>query len=90
MTPTAARDIADSALAFIAADRDRTEAFLFSSGAAPDQLRTLAQRPEFAGFVLDFLLQSDANLLDFQTFSGISPMLVQSARQVLAGPQEYF
>lgn len=90
MTPTAARDIADSALAFIASDPDRAEAFLFSSGAAPDQLRALAQQPEFAGFVLDFLLQSDANLLDFQTFSGISPMLVQSARQVLAGPQEYF
>lgn len=90
VTPSAARDIADSALAFIAADPDRAEAFLFSSGATADQLRTLAQQPDFAGFILDFMLQSDAHLIEFQHDFGVSPAQVHTARHLLSGPQEFF
>ena len=42
--------------------------------------------PEFLGFVLDFVLASDASVLDFAAHAGLRPEEPALARATLAGP----
>ena len=51
----------------------------------PAELRARAADPEFLGFVLDFLLQSDAFVLDFAAEAGVSPETPARARAALPG-----
>lgn len=90
MSPAAARALAHEIFAFIASDPDRIEAFFASSGADPSRIREMVNRPEFAEFIFDFILQSDQGLLAFCQESGGKPQHVQTAREVLFGPKEYF
>lgn len=85
MTPGAARDIADAGFAHIAGDADLVGALMAQSGCDVAGLRAMAVRPEFAVFVLDFLLEQDQRLLDFAVVAGIAPQRVQMARAVLGG-----
>ncbi|WJS85570.1 DUF3572 domain-containing protein [Paracoccus sp. TOH] len=85
MTPREARDIADSGFAHIAAEPDLVAALLAQSGSDVAGLRAMAVRPEFALFVLDFLLEQDQRVLDFVQAAGLRPERVQMARAVLGG-----
>lgn len=88
MTPHAAREMADRAFGFIAADEDLTGALLAASGADPQGLRRMAASPAFAGFLLDFLLEDDARVMAFAEAERIRPESVLAARAALDGPGE--
>ena len=85
MTGQEARDIADTGFSHIAAEPELIEALLAQSGSDVAGLRAMASRPEFAVFVLDFLLEQDQRVLDFAASAGIRPERVQMARAVLGG-----
>ncbi|SMO55268.1 DUF3572 domain-containing protein [Paracoccus laeviglucosivorans] len=85
MTPNEARDIADAGFSHIAGNSDLIEALLAQSGSDVAGLRAMTQRPEFAQFVLDFLLEQDQRVLDFAADAGIRPERVQMARAILGG-----
>ena len=85
MTGHEARDIADTGFSHIAADAELIEALLAQSGSDVAGLRAMASRPEFAVFVLDFLLEQDQRVLDFAASAGIRPERVQMARAILGG-----
>ena len=85
MTPKEARDIADAGFAYIARDAELVRVLLMQSGSDAAGLRAMAARPEFAVFVLDFLLENDQRVLDFAESEHIAPQRVQMARVVLGG-----
>ncbi len=85
MTGQEARDIADTGFSHIAAEPELIEALLAQSGSDVAGLRAMASRPEFAVFVLDFLLEQDQRVLDFAASAGIRPERVQMARAILGG-----
>lgn len=85
MTENEARRIAENGFGHIAADGDLVMALLAQSGSDAAGLREMAARPEFAVFVLDFLLEQDQRVLDFAQGAGIRPERVQMARAVLGG-----
>lgn len=89
MNVTEAKDIADSALTYLASDAELVSAMIMQSGADPSDIRAMAARPEFSAFVLDFLLESDDRLLGFANASGIRPERVQMARGALGGFDEF-
>lgn len=81
----AARDLALRAFGHVAADPELAAALLATTGATPAGLRAMASRPEFAGFILDFLLESDERILGFAAAEGVTPEAVQRARLRLDG-----
>ena len=85
MTRNEARDIADAGFVHIAGDAELVGALLAQSGSDVAGLRAMAARPEFAVFVLDFLLEHDQRVLDFAQAAHIAPQRVQLARAVLGG-----
>lgn len=85
MTPHEARDIADRGFAHLAGDTDLVQALMAQSGCDVAGLRAMAARPEFAVFILDFLLDQDQRVLDFATEAGLRPERVVMARAVLGG-----
>lgn len=85
MNDREARNIADAGLAHIAGDPDLISALLDQAGADASAIREIAARPEFAIFVLDFLMEEDQRLLGFSAASGIAVLRVQMARAVLGG-----
>ena len=85
MTAGEARAIADQGFVHIAGDSDLVLALLAQSGSDAAGLRAMAARPEFAVFVLDFLLEQDQRVLDFAASAGIRPERVQMARAILGG-----
>ena len=80
-----ARDIADQGFQHIAGDAELVSGLLAQSGTDVAGLRAMAGRPEFAQFVLDFLLEQDQRVLDFAASAGIQPQRVVMARAVLGG-----
>lgn len=85
MTENEARDIADAGFGFIAGDPDLVGALLAAAGTDASALRAMANRPEFATFVLDFLLEADERVIDFARSAAIKPERVVMARAVLGG-----
>lgn len=85
MNENEARDIADIGFTHIASDPDMTGDLLAQAGADVSAIREMASRPDFAVFVLEFLLEYDERILGFATASGIKPERVQMARAVLGG-----
>lgn len=81
----AAETLALQALGWIAAQDDLSSAFLGSTGASADELKSRAADPEFLGFVLDFLLQDEAALLGFCEDTNTSPESPWRARGALPG-----
>lgn len=81
----AAETLALQALGWIAAQDELASAFLGSTGASADELKTRAADPEFLGFVLDFLLQDEAALLAFCEDNGNAPDRPWRARGALPG-----
>lgn len=85
MTPAAAVGIGQEALVWLAGRPEAFDAFLATSGADPGDIRARAADPEFLGFLLDFLLQSDALVLGFAADAGLSPDAPLRARAALPG-----
>ena len=85
MNRSEARDIADAGFSHIAGDSDLVSTLMAQSGTDVAGLRAMAGRPEFAQFVLDFLLEQDQRVLDFAAQTGINPQRVVMARAVLGG-----
>ena len=79
--------IGQDALIWLAGQPEALAGFLAASGLAPDDLRSRAADPEFLGFVLDFLLGSDAMVLDFAAAAGLAPRPAR-ARAALPGGAE--
>lgn len=85
MTPGAAADIGRDALVWLVGRPETFEAFLAASGVDPGEIRGRITDAEFLGFVLDFLLQSDALVLDFAAEAGLAPDAPARARAALPG-----
>lgn len=85
-----AEEIGIEALAWLAQDPELLAHFLNTTGASPDDLRAQAGQPEFAGFVLDFLLMSDENVLGFAQSANIPPESIQQARYALSGGVDHW
>lgn len=77
--------LAQDALIWLAGRSEALEGLLAASGAAPAEVRARAADPEFLGFVLDHLLQSDALVLAFARDAGVSPDSPMRARAALPG-----
>ncbi len=80
-----ASSIALNLIGFIASDEDRLERFLALSGILLMDLKTRAANPDFQGFVLDYVLQDEALLIDFSTATGKRAENIQLARFALPG-----
>ncbi len=85
MNTEAAASMAQDALIWLAGQPDLLGQFLAAGGAAPTDMRRLADDPEFLGFVLDFLLGSDDLLRSFAAEAGIAPDAPMRARAALPG-----
>ncbi|MPZ56728.1 MAG: DUF3572 family protein [Rhizobiales bacterium] len=78
-----AQSLAIQALAFIAADHERSGPFLAATGIGPDLIRAVAREPHFLVGVLDYLSGDDALLVAFATEAGINPFDIPAACEVL-------
>lgn len=85
LTADAAETVAVQALGWMVRQDDLFGIFLGSSGAGVDDVRAGASNPDFLGFVLDFLLSREDDLLAFCTDADISPDLPARARAALPG-----
>lgn len=79
-------DLGVRAFAYVAVDPDLLSALLASTGAAPSDLIAAAETEGFAGFILDFLMQSDDRIRAFAAGEGIAPEAVARAHARLLGP----
>ena len=77
--------VGQSALVWLAATPEALTAFLAASGLPPGAIRARAGEPEFLGFVLDFVLASDASVLAFAVEADLAPEEPARARAVLGG-----
>lgn len=75
--------LADAAIIHLASDPELMSALLGASGMQPDDVRRAADRPEFAGALLDFLCETDQRLFDFARAAGIRPERIAYARAAL-------
>lgn len=80
-----AENLAIQVLGWLANDPDQLGHFLNASGATVDDLRLRAQEPEFLGFVLDFMMLDDANILEFCRSSNQPTDAIERAKYVLSG-----
>ncbi len=78
--------IALKALAFLAADPARLSRFLALSGIGPDEVRAVAQSPDFLSGLLNHLLEDESLLLTFTAEQDIDPRLPALAARVLGRP----
>jgi len=85
INPDEAETIAVAALGWIAADPERTGAFLAASGASVADLRAGAADPAFLGFVMDFLLGDDNAVIAFAEHHRCPPEALAQARAALPG-----
>jgi hypothetical protein len=80
-----AADIGRDALLWLAGDLEVLARFLDASGLGPSDLRARSGDPELLGFVLDFVLESDARVMAFAASADIRPEDPARARAVLGG-----
>jgi len=75
--------LAIQALAFMAADPERRELFLATTGIAASEIRTAAREPGFLAGVLEHMLGDESLLIAFADSAGIDPAAVARARSAL-------
>ena len=81
----AAESIAIQALSFIAEEPERLGRFLALSGIGPESIRAAAAEPGFLAGVLDHLAGDEPLLIAFAEKLGVDPVVVERARNALAG-----
>lgn len=79
--------IGQKALIWIADDPSLLNAFMTETGLAPADVRTRASEPAFLGFVLAFVLGSDASVLAFADAADLLPEEPARARAALGGSE---
>ncbi len=84
----AAEILAIQALSFIAAEPERLNGFLGSTGLTLDGLRESANEPDFLAGVLEHMLADESLLLAFADSTAIDPADVTRARAALGGNWE--
>jgi hypothetical protein len=80
-----AETIAAQALAWVAGDAERINAFLNLSGLSPGELMAQAADPRILGAVLDFLMTEDRLVIEFCDEVGLAYTVPQAARAALPG-----
>ena len=85
MKPEHAVAIGQDALIWLAGQPEALSALLATTGLAPEDMRARADDPEFLGFVLDFVLGSDATVLEFARAAGLDLTAAARARALLGG-----
>ena len=80
-----AEALAMKVLGWIARSPEDAAPFLSASGVEPRDLRDRVADPEFLGFVLDWLMQDEATLLQFCSETGTDPTRPVRARAALPG-----
>lgn len=85
----AAQDLAVEALLYLVERPEMTQALLASTGLQADDLRKVAENPEFGLYILDFMVEDDARVLEFAEIAKIRPEQVMTARTALAGPGSF-
>ncbi|WP_162798932.1 DUF3572 family protein [Paracoccus indicus] len=88
-TPEQAHDLATEILLALVERPDELSHFMGASGLNPDDLRQIAQRPDIAVFLLDFVVESDERIHEFAQALQLRPHDVMAARTALAGPGSY-
>jgi hypothetical protein len=78
-------DIALKYMVFLASDEDRLTTFCNLSGIGEAELKDRLTNPEFQGFLLDFLLQNETELLAFAAENDMKPEAIMQARAKLPG-----
>jgi hypothetical protein len=78
-------EIARDALIWLAGRPEDVAGFMAASGISPDALRARAADPELLGFVLEYLLGSDARVLEYTAQEGLAPTAPAEARAALPG-----
>jgi hypothetical protein len=87
-TQEAAEMLAIQALAFIAEEPERLNAFLSVSGIELGAIRDVANAPGFLAGVLEHMLADETLLLAFADSTGIDPADIARAGQALGGNRE--
>jgi Protein of unknown function (DUF3572) len=77
--------LAAQALAFIAEEPERLNAFLAVTGIEAAAIRDAAGTPGFLGGVLEHMLADESLLLAFADSAGIDPAAIARARNALGG-----
>ena len=88
-TPQQAHELATEILLALVERPDELSHFMGASGLDPDDLRQIAQRPDIAVFLLDFVVESDERIHEFARALQLRPQDVMAARTALAGPGSY-
>ncbi|MFT4717126.1 MAG: hypothetical protein ACI861_000374 [Paracoccaceae bacterium] len=84
-----AETVGIQALGWLAGQDDLLEMFLGASGANVNDLKLMAQNPEFLGSVLDFILMADEHVAGFCDATGLPYELPMKARQFLPGGEAF-
>ena len=77
--------VAVAGLAFLANDTKHLARFLGLTGINPDELRQVADSPEFLAGVLEYLQGDEPTLLEFSAANALDPDDVGKALSRLAG-----
>jgi hypothetical protein len=77
--------LAIQALAFIAEEPERLNAFLTVTGIEAAAIRDAARTPGFLGGVLEHMLADESLVLAFADSAGIDPAAIARARNALGG-----
>jgi hypothetical protein len=85
MSPDAAAETARDALIWMVGEPGVLASFLDATGSSPQDLRALADDPDFLGSVLDHVLSRDDLVLSFASAAGVPPERVAEARAALPG-----
>jgi Protein of unknown function (DUF3572) len=80
--------LAVQALAFIAEEPERRDAFLAATGIGPDAIRDAARSPDFLAGVLEHMLDDESLLIAFAGSAGINPASVARAHRALGATWE--
>jgi Protein of unknown function (DUF3572) len=78
-------DIALLYMAYLASNDEKLGEFCNLSGMGQSELTGRLLEPSFQGFLLDFLLQDESELLAFTTENNLKPETIMIARSKLPG-----
>ena len=81
----AGSDIALMYMAYLAGNDEKLGQFCNLSGMGQAQLTARLLEPDFQGFLLDFLLQDESELLAFASEHNLRPEAIMAARAKLPG-----
>jgi hypothetical protein len=88
MSQEAAETLAIQALAFLAEEPERLDAFLSVTGVTAESIREAADEPGFLAGVLEHMLGDENLLIAFADSAGIDPAAVARAHNAFGQPWE--